>query len=135
MISASIIGKARLMEPLILCHVFPQRSQDKEEVLGHFGHLLFELNPATPNSYRRCACLLSAQIPEMRPGKRRPSPRSRRRCLIARRISKELCIIKHRENSRTRCQEKNTRPAVATNTCPLLKKLGRDCLYLPIGRT
>ena len=39
----------------MLCHVFPQRSQDEEKVLRHFGHLLFEFNPATPSSYRRCA--------------------------------------------------------------------------------
>ena len=44
------------MEPLTLCHVFPQRSQDEEEVFGHFGHLLFELNPAIPSSYRHYAC-------------------------------------------------------------------------------
>ena len=43
------------MEPLILCHIFPQRSQDEEEVLRHFEHLLFEFNPATPSSYWRCA--------------------------------------------------------------------------------
>ena len=58
-ISASIISKTRLIEPLILCHVFPQRSQDEEKVLGHFGHLLFEFNPATPSFYQRCARPLS----------------------------------------------------------------------------
>ena len=54
-ISVSINSKTRLIEPLILCHVFLQRSQDKEKVLRHFGHLLFEFNPAIPSSYWRCA--------------------------------------------------------------------------------
>ena len=49
----SITDKAKRVELLMLCHVFPQRSQDEEEVLGHFGHLLFEFNPATPSSYQR----------------------------------------------------------------------------------
>ena len=54
-ISALIISKTRLIEPLILCHVFLHRSQDKKKILRHFGHLLFEFNPATPSSYRCCA--------------------------------------------------------------------------------
>ena len=54
-ISVSIISKTRLIEPLIFCHISPQKSQDEEEVLRHFGYLLFEFNPATPSSYRFCA--------------------------------------------------------------------------------
>ena len=38
-----IIVMAKLIEPLMLCHVFPQRSQNEEEVFEHFGHLLSSL--------------------------------------------------------------------------------------------
>ena len=54
-VSTLIISKTRLIEPLILCHVFPQKSQDEEKVIRHFGHLLFEFNPAIASFYWRCA--------------------------------------------------------------------------------
>ena len=41
----------------------------------------------------------------------------------------------HREIMRAHCHEKNTRPVVATNTYPSLKRLGRDWLCLSIERT
>ena len=43
-------------------------------------------------SVRRTSSLCS--ILEMRPGRKRLSPRSRKRCLMAKRMSRELCIIK-----------------------------------------
>ena len=109
------------------------------------------------NSRTRCVRLPSAQILEMRSGRKRPKPRSRRRCLMAKRMSRELCIIKacltflklsklswlvgimmralwHWENSRTCCQERT--PGLQSLPIPVHQsQLGRDCLCLPMGRT
>ena len=88
----------------------------------------------------------------MRSVRKCPSIGSGRRCLMARTMLKKLCITKAyptflkiieieltghfgiEKLLKARCQEKNTRPAVATDTCPSLKGLGRDCLCLLIGR-
>ena len=52
--------------------------------------------------------------------------------LIGRYHDEDTLALRRLENS---LPGKNTRPAVAPDTCPSLKGLGRDCLYLPIGRT
>ena len=89
-----------------------------------------------------------------------PAPGSGRRCLMVKRMSRKLCIIKacptflkssklsklanttmrasqHRYNLRTHCQEILRRPAVAATNVYQLEghksQLGWDCLCLPIG--
>ena len=59
----------------------------------HFGYLFF--NPSAPSFYLRNARPPSATLVlEIRSGRRRPSPGSGRRCLMAGRMSRELCITK-----------------------------------------
>ena len=125
-ISALIISKTRLIEPLILCHVFPQRSQDEEKVFRHFGHLLFEFNPATLSSYQRYARPPSLfQFWRCAPEEgilvqdQFDSGKDFKGVVHHQGLSYVLEIIRTKlttENSRTRRQEILWRPAVVPNT-------------------
>ena len=102
--AALIIGKTKLMElpmlMLMLCHVFPQKRQGKEEDLQaqniqtlcqlrqHLGHLFLESNLSTPSFYLRSVRLPSApSIWEMHSKRKHPSQKSGRKCLMAKRVS------------------------------------------------
>ena len=120
-ISALIIGKAKLIEPLMLCHVFPPEEPGQERSLWYFGYLFFKLKSLALNSYLQNAHLPSAtSVLEIYSRRKCPSLRGQGGDgLIVGRMSRELSRNHDKSNLVLRklkelLPRKSTRPAVAT---------------------
>ena len=118
---------------------FPPRNSDKEDTLRHLGHLFFELNPLHQVLICRTYVLPPLlQFWRYAPEEDVQDQKIRAEMLdgwedvkgilhhqglsyVPEMIRAELTSgpLRHRDDSRTRCQETLWRPAVALNTCSL----------------